>query len=303
MNSILVIGSSNTDMVVKTTHFPTPGQTVLGGRFFMFPGGKGANQAVAAAKLNGQVSFITKLGKDIFGDQSLSGFRETGMDTRYISRDDKEPSGIALITVNEKGENHIVVAPGANHTLSPADLDQAELAFLQSQWVLMQLEIPIETIVHAAGKAEKLGKKIVLNPAPAQTLPEDLFPKLFLFTPNETEAGFYTGVHVTDMNTARQAATILLKKGVANVVITLGSKGAYFSNASEEMLIPAPIVQAVDTTAAGDVFNGALCVALAEDMTWKEALYWACRAAAFSVTRMGAQSSTPTREELNRFNP
>jgi ribokinase len=290
-------------MVVKTTHFPTPGQTVLGGRFFMFPGGKGANQAVAAAKLNGQVSFITKLGKDIFGDQSLSGFRKTGMDTRYISRENKEPSGIALITVNEKGENHIVVAPGANHTLSPADLDQAELAFLQSHWVLMQLEIPIETIVHAAGKAEKLGKKIVLNPAPAQALPEDLFPKLFLFTPNETEAGFYTGVHVTDMDTARKAAAVLLKKGVANVVITMGSKGAYFTNASEELLIPAPVVNAVDTTAAGDVFNGALCVGLAESMTWKEALNWACKAAAFSVTRMGAQSSAPTREELDRFHP
>jgi ribokinase len=303
MNSILVIGSSNTDMVVKTTHFPTPGQTVLGGRFFMFPGGKGANQAVAAAKLGGRVSFITKLGKDIFGDQSIAGFHQTGMDTRYILRDEQSPSGVALITVNEKGENHIVVAPGANQSLSPDDLDKSELAFMQSEWILMQLEIPVETIVYAAGKAQKLGKKIVFNPAPAQALPEELFLKFFLFTPNETEAYFYTGVHVTDMDTARQAAAILLKKGVANVVITLGSKGAYFTNASEELLISVPEVNAVDTTAAGDVFNGALCVALAEGMTWKEALTWACKAAAFSVTRMGAQSSTPTRAELDRFNP
>ena len=303
MNSILVIGSSNTDMVVKTTHFPTPGQTVLGGQFFMFPGGKGANQAVAAARLNGKVTFITKLGKDIFGEESFNGFKLAGMDTRYILRDETAPSGVAMITVNEKGENHIVVAPGANHSLSPADLDLAELAFLQCGWILMQLEIPIKTIVHAAGKAEKLGKKIVLNPAPAQALPDDLFSKLFLFTPNETEAGFYTGVNVNDMDSARKAAAILLKKGVSNVVITMGSKGAYFTNASEEMMIPTPVVSAVDTTAAGDVFNGALCVALAEDKTWKESLAWACRAAAFSVTRMGAQSSTPTREELDRFNP
>ena len=225
------------------------------------------------------------------------------MDTRYTLRDELAPSGVALITVNEKGENHIVVAPGANHTLNPDDLDKAELAFLQSEWILMQLEIPIETIVHAAGKAQKMGKKIVLNPAPAQVLPEELFSKLFLFTPNQTEAGFYTGVNVTDMDSARKAAGILLKKGVANVVITMGSKGAYFSNASEELLIPTPVVNAVDTTAAGDVFNGALCVGLAEDLTWKEALTRACKAAAFSVTRMGAQSSAPTQEELDRFNP
>jgi len=303
MNSILVIGSANTDMVVKTSQFPTPGQTVLGGQFFMFPGGKGANQAVAAAKLGGNVTFIAKLGKDIFGDESLNGFQSTGMDTRYILRDDQAPSGVALITVNEKGENHIVVAPGANHTLSPDNLDQGELSFMQSEWILMQLEIPMETIVYAADKAEKLGKRIVLNPAPAQPLPAELFGKLFLFTPNQTEAGFYTGVNVTDMDSARKAAGILLKKGVANVVITMGSKGAYFSNASEELLIPTPVVNAVDTTAAGDVFNGALCVGLAEDLTWKEALTRACKAAAFSVTRMGAQSSAPTQEELDRFNP
>jgi len=303
MNSILVIGSANTDMVVKTSQFPAPGQTVLGGQFFMFPGGKGANQAVAAAKLGGNVTFIAKLGKDIFGDESLNGFQSTGMDTRYILRDDQAPSGVALITVNEKGENHIVVAPGANHTLSPDNLDQGELSFMQSEWILMQLEIPMETIVYAADKAEKLGKRIVLNPAPAQPLPAELFGKLFLFTPNQTEAGFYTGVNVTDMDSARKAAGILLKKGVANVVITMGSKGAYFSNASEELLIPTPVVNAVDTTAAGDVFNGALCVGLAEDLTWKEALTRACKAAAFSVTRMGAQSSAPTQEELDRFNP
>ncbi len=313
MGSILVIGSSNTDMVVKTKRFPTPGQTVLGGKFFMFPGGKGANQAVSAARLikhennssqkASSVAFITKLGSDIFGDQSFAGFQKAGIDCRYIFRDHKTPSGIALITINEQGENHIVVAPGANNTLSPPDLDQAELAFLDTEWVLLQLEIPIETIVYASEKANRMGKKIILNPAPAQALPEDIFPKLYLFTPNETEAEFYTGVNIHNTDSSREAAKILLSKGVHNVVITMGSKGAFFKNAGEEMMIPAPVVNAVDTTAAGDVFNGALCVALSESMPWNEALSWACRAAAYSVTRMGAQESAPTRQELKLFNP
>ena len=313
MGSILIIGSSNTDMVVKTNRFPLPGQTVLGGQFFMFPGGKGANQAVAAARLimggnsasekGSRVTFITKLGTDIFGDQSFSGFQKAGIDTRYIMRDQKTPSGVALITINEQGENHIVVAPGANNTLLPVDLDQAELAFLDSEWVLMQLEIPIDTIIYAAEKANSMGKKIILNPAPAQALPEDIFPKIFLFTPNETEAEFYTGVNIHNLDSSREAAKILLSKGVRNVVITMGSRGAFFKNANEEMMIQAPVVKAVDTTAAGDVFNGALCVALSESMPWEKALSWASRAAAYSVTRMGAQSSAPDREELERFNP
>ncbi len=297
MASILVIGSSNTDMVVKTSSFPTPGQTILGGQFFMFPGGKGANQAVAAARLaktddshkhSSQVTFITKLGNDIFGDQSLTGFENAGIDTRYIVRDVDHPSGVALITVNDKGENHIVVAPGANHSLVPEDLDRAELAFMEAKWVLMQLEIPIDTVMYAAEKSKALGVKIILNPAPAQALPEQLFSKLFLFTPNETEAQFYTGIEINDIDTARKSAEVLLSRGVQNVVITMGSKGAFFKNADEEMMVPSPQVTAVDTTAAGDVFNGALCVALSEHMSWKEALTWACRAAAISVTRDGS---------------
>lgn len=308
MSAILVIGSSNTDMVVKTDSFPKPGETVLGGDFFMFPGGKGANQAVAAARLTNnnsgspQVSFITKLGKDVFGDNSLAGFISTGIDPRYILRDDIKPSGVALITVNSSGENHIVVAPGANNTLIPEDLDKSELAFLNAQWVLLQLEIPVETVCYAIDKATSLGKKIILNPAPSQALPDSIFPKLYLFTPNETEAGFYTGIEIDDIDSTREAAKKLLLKGVQNVLITLGSKGAFFKNAEEEILVTSPTVTAVDTTAAGDVFNGALCVALCELMPWKEAISWACRAAAYSVTRMGAQSSAPTREEIELFN-
>ena len=286
-------------MVVKTASFPTPGQTVIGGKFFMFPGGKGANQAVAAVKLGADTTFITKLGMDIFGDKSFEGFKKAGIDCRYIQWDHKNPSGVALITVNDKGDNYIVVAPGANNALHPIDLDRAELAFLQADWVLMQLEIPIETVRYAADKARAMGKKIILNPAPALALPDDLFPKLYLFTPNETEAAYYTGAEINDIDSARRSAEILLDKGIQNVVITMGAQGAFFKNAEEEMMIPTPPVKAVDTTAAGDVFNGALCVALSEHMPWKEALTWACRAAAYSVTRMGAQSSAPDRDQVD----
>jgi ribokinase len=298
LGSILVIGSSNTDMVVKTSNFPKPGETVLGGEFFMFPGGKGANQAVAAARLGAETTFITKLGRDIFGDKSFDGFKIAGIDCRYIQWDNKNPSGVAMITINEKGENHIVVAPGANNTLLPIDLDRAELAFLQAELILMQLEIPIETVRYAADKAAANGKKIILNPAPAHALPDELLSKLYLFTPNETEAAFYSGLEIHDIESAGKSAEILLAKGIQNVVITMGAQGAFFKNASEEMMIPSPKVEAVDTTAAGDVFNGALCVALSEHMSWNNALTWACRAAAFSVTKMGAQSGAPTREEL-----
>lgn len=301
MPSILIIGSANTDMVVKTAKFPTPGQTVLGGEFFMFPGGKGANQAVAAVRLIGpdsSVAFITSLGTDIFGDQSLAGLSTAGIDTRYILRKTDMSSGVAMITVNEQGENHIVVAPGANNALLPEALDQAEDALNNADFILMQLEIPVETVIHSAEKGFELGKKIILNPAPAALLPHTIFPKIFLFTPNETEAGFYTGLTINDAESARAAAMLLLEKGVQNVVITMGEKGAFFKNADEEFMVETPKVDAVDTTAAGDVFNGALCVALLENMPWKPALELACRAAAISVTRMGAQSSAPFRGEV-----
>jgi ribokinase len=290
-------------MVVKTSNFPKPGETVLGGEFFMFPGGKGANQAVAAARLGADTTFITKLGRDIFGDKSFDGFKIAGIDCRYVQWDNKNPSGVAMITINEKGENHIVVAPGANNTLLPLDIDRAELAFLQAELILMQLEIPIETVLYAAGKAVSNRKKIILNPAPAQALPDELLSKLYLFTPNETEAAFYSGLEIHDIESARKSAEILLDKGIQNIVITMGAQGAFFKNASEEMMISSPTVVAVDTTAAGDVFNGALCVALSEHMSWKDALTMACRAAAFSVTRMGAQSSTPDRQQLDFFQP
>ena len=297
-NLITVIGSSNTDMVVKTAHLPVAGETVLGGRFFMNAGGKGANQAVAAARLGGRVTFVARTGNDIFGSQARQLFIDENISIEYVAIDTSHPSGIALIAVDDNAENLIVVAPGANGNLQHGDIDKAEHTIRNSMIILLQLEIPLDTVRYAAEMAYNAGKKVVLNPAPAMELPDNLLKKLYLITPNETEAEILTGIHVQDEISAEQAAGILRDKGVQNVIITLGSKGAYYSAASERMLIPTPRVTPVDTTAAGDVFNGALCVALAENMSMPEAIEFANRAAAVSVTRLGAQASAPYRREI-----
>ena len=298
---ILVVGSSNTDMVIRAAHLPRPGETILGGTFFMNPGGKGANQAVAIARLGGPVTFICKTGSDIFGHQSQQLFEEEGINTSYVFSDSGNPSGVALITVDEKAENCIVVASGANANLLPSDLEKAEEAIERADLVLMQLEVPMETVCFVADIAWQKGKKVILNPAPAHPLPVDLLRHLYLITPNETEAEMITGVKITDESSAGEAARALSGMGVQHVIITLGSKGALiYSNGKAEM-VPALKVEAVDTTAAGDVFNGALTVALSEGRSLKEAARFACKASAISVTRVGAQSSAPYRNEVDIF--
>ncbi len=296
--SILVIGSSNTDMVIKANHFPVPGETILGGEFFMFPGGKGANQAVAAARLGGYVTFIAKVGNDIFGKQALSQFDKEGINTKFIVTDTHHPSGVALITIDSKGENTIVVAQGANGALMPNDAQKAEKEFEVADLLLMQLEIPIETVLHTAKLATQHKRKLILNPAPARSLPDELLNGLFMITPNESEAEILLGIKITDINSVQAAAKKLFDKGVSNVVITLGAEGAYIYNADGGRLVPTTKVKVVDTTAAGDVFNGALAVAISEDKSLDEAVAFANRAAAISVTRMGAQASAPFRNEL-----
>ncbi|GAB4032179.1 ribokinase [Spirosoma jeollabukense] len=298
MNQILVIGSSNTDMVVKTRKLPAPGETVLGGTFLMNPGGKGANQAVGAARLGGQVTFVTKVGNDIFGQQALSGFQQEGINTAYILTDKEHPSGVALINVDESGENCITVAPGSNAYLQPSETDTAFQETSIDSLVLLQLEIPLPTVEHVVRQAAVRNVRVILNPAPAQKLPVDLFPNLFLITPNETEAELLTGIHVNDLTTAEQAAQKFHEMGVPNVVITLGSKGAYLHSGTSGQLITSPAVKAVDSTAAGDCFNGALTVALAEGQSLSDAVAFGCQAASISVTRMGAQASMPKRSEL-----
>ncbi len=298
MNRIVVIGSSNTDMVVKTSRFPRPGETIIGGEFFLFPGGKGANQAVAAARLGGRIALICSVGEDLFGHQAIEGFDREGIDTAWIWPCPQTASGVALITVNASGENSIVVAPGANLDLAPGMIDQAQQLIAEADCILIQLEIPLETVAHAIETSRRLKRKIILNPAPAKELPMELLDGLFLITPNETEAEILTGIKVTEEKSAGRAADVLLNAGIKNVIVTLGSKGAYYKSCNESFLTGAPVVVPVDTTAAGDVFNGAMAVALSESMGWNDAVSFACKAASLSITRMGAQSSAPFRNEL-----
>ena len=296
--NILVIGSSNTDMVVKARTLPVPGETILGGDFFMNPGGKGANQAVAAARLGGNVTFVTKVGNDLFGKQAIEHFKEENIDTQFCLVDNENPSGVALITVDSKSENCIVVASGSNSYLLPADLEPVKKLIAKSCILLMQLEIPLNTVINAAQQAHQAGRKVILNPAPACDLPDELFNTLFLITPNETEASLLTDIDVKNIESATQAAQTLQKKGVRNVIITMGSKGALLAAEEEIIFIPAEKVVAIDTTAAGDVFNGALAVALAQDISLMNAVIFANKAAAISVTRMGAQLSAPYLTEI-----
>ncbi len=295
---IVVVGSSNTDMVIKSEHLPGPGETVLGGEFFMNPGGKGANQAVAAARLGGQVVFIAKLGDDIFGQEAVQGFRNEGINTDFIAVDPDEPSGVATIMVDDKGENCIAVASGANNTLSPADIDNAMEPIDAADILLMQLETPIPTIEHVAALGSEKGKTVILNPAPAQALSDGLLAKLDVTTPNETEAEILTGIKVKHISDAEKAARALREKGVGTVIITLGSQGAFVLGESFIGLVPARKVDALDTTAAGDTFNGALAVGLAKGLAIEDAVEFANKAASVSVTRLGAQASAPRLEEL-----
>lgn len=285
-------------MVVKTKTLPLPGETVLGGTFFMNAGGKGANQAVAAARLGGNVTFVSKVGNDIFGKQTVEGLQKDMINTDFVFTDEKAPSGTALILLNEEGENCIVVAPGANAYLLPSDIEKVK-DISSAEIILMQLEIPMETITFIAKKAKANHQKVIINPAPAQKLDDELLNGLFLVTPNETEATLLTGITVLNDKTASQAAEVFLSKGVQNVIITLGKQGAYFQNNTLKLKINAPIVQALDTTAAGDTFSGALTVAITEKMDWEIAIRFAVEAASVSVTRLGAQVSVPYRNEIS----
>jgi ribokinase len=297
--TIVVLGSTNTDMVVKAARIPAPGETILGGRFLMNPGGKGANQAVAAARLGGDVAFVAKVGDDLFGREAKALFAKEGIRTDYVLTDAAEPSGVALIMVDAKGENCIAVASGANGALRPGDIAVARAAIEEAGVLLMQLETPVETVLCAAQWAAAKGVPVMLNPAPACALPDALLGCLSLITPNESEAELLTGVKVKDAASAAAAAEALCAKGVRRVIVTLGAKGAFVYADGRGTLVPAVAVEAVDTTAAGDVFNGALAVALTEERPLADSVGFAARAAAVSVTRMGAQASAPYRSEVD----
>ena len=300
MKNIVVIGSSNTDMVVKTSHLPVPGETVLGGDFFMNAGGKGANQAVAAARYGNRVVFVAKTGNDLFGEQVRKSMKEDGIVTDYVFIDEEHPSGVALITIDQKAENCIVVAGGANMYLKPEDIDKAKDEILGGDVVLMQLETPIETVEYAAKMAAEAGVKVILNPAPAPAEPlnKELISNLFLITPNRSEASRLTGIEVTDLASAQRAALALYDMGAKNVIVTLGSEGSLVYDGHMMMRVEAIKVEAVDTTAAGDTYNGVLASVIAEGKSLIDAVHEANIAGAISVTRMGAQPAAPTREEI-----
>jgi len=293
MSRIIVIGSSNTDMVIKSKKLPVPGETILGGTFLMNPGGKGANQAVSAARLGGNVTFVTKIGNDMFGAEAVHIFNNEGIDTKFIITDKINPSGVALINVDETGENCIVVAPGSNGNLLQEDIPLQLFEKGKFEILLLQLEIPVATVEYSAVRASENGIKVILNPAPAQKLSENLLLHTWLITPNETESEILTGIKINDISSMEKAAISLQRKGVKNVIITLGAEGAYVKSENYSGLVPGIKVKPVDTTAAGDVFNGALAVALSDGKNIKDAVVFANKAAAISVTRMGAQASAP----------
>ncbi len=298
MKKIFVLGSTNTDMVIADRKLPAPGETISGGKFMMNPGGKGANQAVAVARLaakRGECVFVAKVGDDLFGRDAAARFRAEGIDARLVV-DRRNPSGTALILVDAKGQNVISVALGANGTLSPADVKPRLKDLKGAAALLMQLETPIPTVLAAAKAAKAAGVMVVLNPAPAAKLPKELYPLIDWITPNETEAELLTGVKVKDAKSAQLAVDALKRKGVKNVAITMGAKGVYCGNCRR--LYPAKKVKAVDCVAAGDTFNGAFVVALAEGKSCRDAIAFAQKASAISVTRPGAQSSVPRRREV-----
>lgn len=300
---VVVIGSSNTDMVVKSDRIPVPGETVIGGSFLMAAGGKGANQAVAAARLGASVSFIARVGADIFGDQALEGYKKEGIDTRYIVRDKDHATGVALILVDSSGENMISVASGANLRLSPGDLEAAEQVIADANIIVTQLETPLDTLDCACRMAKKHGIPIILDPAPApdQALPAEILAQITYIKPNETEACRLTGITVSDLPSATQAGQKLLESGVHAALITLGAAGAVLVRQDQVQVVPGMAVSAMDTTAAGDAFSGAFAYALACGMEPLDAAKKATAVAALSVTRMGAQPSLPTEKELNDF--
>ena len=298
---VVVVGSSNTDMIVRVKRLPRAGETVLGEEFLTMSGGKGANQAVAAARAGAQVSLIARVGRDTFGDRAIAGYADDDIDTTQVSRDRSRASGAALIFVARDGANSIAVASGANNTLSPLHVKRASAAIAAADVLLLQLETPLETVEAAARLAIGKGVRTILNPAPARPLPDLLLRRVSILTPNESEAELLTGIRLNGISAVERAVRKLMRRGVAQVIVTLGARGALIANEHGTELVPGFRVRAVDTTAAGDIFNGALAVALAEGQPLHKSVRMANAAAALSVMRMGAQPSAPARRAIDQF--
>ena len=297
---ILVVGSANTDMVISAEHFPLPGETMMGHGFMTNHGGKGANQAVAAARLEGNTAFIGKVGDDQFGHSTIEMMKGEGIDVSGLTVTSEQASGVALITTVPSGENSIIVDSGANGLRRPEDITNAEKLFEDAGIVLMQLETPIDTLTEAAAMAKKHGAYVVLNPAPApkEPLPVELLKNVDLLIPNEAEAAYISGVNIAGDEGLPAAMNEIQKLGVKDVIITVGSRGVCARIDGEMVTVPAFKVKAIDTTAAGDTFCGALCVALSNGKPLVEAIRFGCKASSISVTRRGAQMSMPRLEEI-----
>ena len=296
MSKIVIIGSSNVDLTVRTSHIPSKGETIFGAAPQTAFGGKGANQAVAVSRLGGDISFITKIGTDSYGNMMAENLVKEGIAAETVIRDAAAPSGVAWICVDDNGDNSIIVMPGANCTMTKEDIVPFLSLIKEADYLLMQLETPLEVVEHAASIAYENGVKVVLNPAPAQPLSDDLLSKTYLLTPNEKECRLLCGENASE--DVRTNAEFLLAKGVKNIIVTLGEKGSLLCNASGHAEVPAVKVNAVDTVAAGDTYNGALVVALSEGKTLTEAMAFATKASAIAVTRFGAQPSVPYRSEI-----
>jgi len=299
--TITVIGSSNVDMIMKMEKLPRLGETVTDAEFFQVYGGKGANTAVGAARAGGNVNFVNCVGDDIFSDPMVENFRKDGINTDFVFKEKGISSGTALIMIGGKGDNYLSVAPGANYRLTAGYIDQAVRAVEEAGIILIQNEIPAETIKYIIDKAFSMGKNILYNFAPAKPIFDIEWKKISYLVVNETEAEFLSGQKVETDTEIKNAAALLAGKGAANIIITLGERGSYVHSDNLKMMLPAFKVDATDTTAAGDIYCGSLAVALTEGKSLREAVSFAGAASAISVTRIGAQPSAPTRNEIDEF--
>jgi ribokinase len=299
--SIVVVGSLNMDLVIRSPHIPRPGETIIGGEFHTVPGGKGANQAVAAARLGAKVSMVGRVGKDAFGDALLENLAADGIDHTFVLQDGEAATGVALIVVDDNGENSIVVASGANMRVSLADVEVAEAVIAAADVLVLQLEIPLECVIRSAEIAHAHGVKVVLNPAPARPVPARLLSMVDVLVPNESETALLSGLPVGTQTEAIKAAKALQGSGVGTVILTLGERGALPVREGEMAIIPAFEVKAVDTTASGDAFVAGLAVALAEGKGLEEAVRQGNAAGGLAATKLGAQPSLPTRQALERL--
>jgi ribokinase len=301
MKKIVVVGSSNVDLIMKMERIPRKGETVTGADFFQVYGGKGANQAVAAARAGGNVAFVTCVGEAAYTPQMVRNYENENIDTRFVFQESGVASGYALIMIGGDGDNCISVAPGANNMLIPEKIDEALPVFDEAGMIVMQYEIPEVTIKYVIDLANRKKIPVLWNCAPARDIDPSYIPKINILVLNEVEAGFLAGIPVENETEAENAAQKLVDSGVEKVIITLGSKGAFVVTKTEKVMVPAFEVKAVDTTAAGDTFCGAFAVALVEGKSLKDSLQFASAAAAISVTRMGAQPSAPIRGEIDKF--